>query len=295
VIRVFAVGSPRSGTTLLQRVLAERVGLVTLRESFLVSRVQSRSRYLRRAGFARRGAAASAAEGLGRPLDPVPVPARWRTAGVVRAAAGTLDAMAVEAGAPGWVEKTPRHLRHVPLLTAACHPRFVHIVRDGADVAVSVVAISGRQPERWSGGRSGLDAARRWAADVDEHLRWADHPDHAFVRYEDLVAETDRWAAALAGWLGTPLVRRTVAPGEIALASEPWKLAALDEVSATTTTVTTDRVAAAEALRADPEVGPVLAAAGERAATLPYARLTGGPEANRGAGSVDGRAHDEGR
>ncbi|HMJ76747.1 MAG TPA: sulfotransferase [Iamia sp.] len=278
MIRVFAVGSPRSGTTLLQRLLAERVGLATLRESFLVSRVQSPSRPLRRLGLARRGAVAAAAEAVGRTVGPVPLLDRRRTVGVVRAAAVALDEMAKDIGAPGWVEKTPRHLRHVPLLTTACHPRFVHILRDGADVVVSVVAITERQPERWRGSRSALDAARRWAADVEIHRRWADHPDHAFVRFEDLVADVDRWAVGAAAWLGTDgPVHRTVAPGEIAFASEPWKLAALHEVSADTTSVTTDRDAGAQALRDDPEVGPILQAAAEVAATLPYDRLLWAP------------------
>lgn len=276
MIRVFAVGSPRSGTTLLQRLLAERAGLATLPETFLVPRVHSPSRPLRRLGLARRGAVAVAGEAIGRPLGPVPLRDRHRTEGVVRAAVAALDAMAAERGAPGWVEKTPRHLRHVAVLTAAGHPRFVHVVRDGADVAVSVVDVTGRHPDRWSGSRGALEAARRWAADVELHRRWADDPDHAFVRYEDVVADPDTWSEALAAWLGTAAGHRAVDPGEITDPSESWKLAALDEVSADATTTTTDRVAAARALREDADIGPVLAAGAAAAGRLPYDRLLRG-------------------
>lgn len=227
---------------------------------------------LRRLGWARPGAVAAAGAAVGRPLAPLPRPDRYRTVAVVRHAVGALDEMAVERGAPGWLEKTPRHLRHVALLTEACGPRFVHIVRDGADVAVSIVGVTDRHPDRWSGRRSAREAAVRWAADVEEHRRWADDPGHAFVRYEDLVADPDRWAGAVAGWLGST-VGRTVEPSEIAHPSEPWKLAALDDVSPAATTATVDREAAAAALRDDPEIGPVLAAGTAAAATLPYDRL----------------------
>lgn len=270
--RVFAVGSPRSGTTLLQRLLAERAGLATLRETFLVPSVHNPSRPLRRMGVARRHAVAAASEAIGRPVGPVPLLDRRRTVGVVRAAAHALDDMARDQGAPGWVEKTPRHLLHVRTLTAACAPRFVHIVRDGADVAVSIVSVTDRHADRWDGSRTPLAAAERWAADVEEHRRWADHPDHAFVRYEDLVADADRWMAGVAGWLGVALGRRTVDPHEIALADEPWKLAALGDVSAEATSSTGDRGAAAAELRADPVIGPILARGAERAADLPFAR-----------------------
>jgi hypothetical protein len=62
----------------------------------------------------------------------------WRAA---RAFTHSLfDPIAVAAGKPGWIEKFPANVRHADVLSRIFpNMRLVHIVRDGRDVAASVV------------------------------------------------------------------------------------------------------------------------------------------------------------
>jgi hypothetical protein len=99
-----------------------------------------------------------------------------------------------------WLEKTPKHLRAVPLLLArfGADTRVIGIVRDPRATFLS-------RSRRWN--RRGPQAirtfARRWAFD-DALLRHfeAHSPGFMTVRYEDLVRETESSMRAVAAHLG---------------------------------------------------------------------------------------------
>lgn len=89
------------------------------------------------------------------------------------------------AGKPLWVNKTPGYLQYVGALRLLFPDMlFVHIVRDGRDVAASVM---GRP---W-GGDTVEEVAEQWAFALTEAQSLArDYPDlHVQVRYEDLLRE----------------------------------------------------------------------------------------------------------
>ena len=103
-------------------------------------------------------------------------------------------------GASWFVEKTPGHVERLPLI-AAVYPDawYVHLVRDGRDVARSIV----RAP--WGQTRPG-DAAAHWASGVrrvHEH-RWQ-LERFAELRYEDLLADPLGLMTQLFGWMGLPV------------------------------------------------------------------------------------------
>ncbi len=87
-----------------------------------------------------------------------------------------------------WIEKTPKHLRSIPLL----------LDRFGHDTPVVIVmrdprGVFSSQSKRWdrSGVRSARRFARRWA--TSERMTMAfvdDYPAVLLVRYEDLVLDT---------------------------------------------------------------------------------------------------------
>jgi hypothetical protein len=84
-----------------------------------------------------------------------------------------LDPLAVAAGARGWVEMTPGNVLAAPdLLRMFPGSHLVHSVRDGRDVACSVVPLS------W--GPSDVDEALDW---------WAAKLERAFVACEGLPAD----------------------------------------------------------------------------------------------------------
>lgn len=83
-----------------------------------------------------------------------------------------------------WGDKTPEYIRHLPvLLELFPRAQFIHIVRDGRDVA-----LSGYQTH--FGCKNAYTAAREWRSVVEEGRRFgAALPPGAFVeiRYEDLL------------------------------------------------------------------------------------------------------------
>ena len=88
-------------------------------------------------------------------------------------------------GKTRWVNKTPAYVRMLPILRQV-YPdmKFIHCVRDGRDVAASVVT-------RPFGPSRVDEAARWWAGSVEAGIRFADtHPEHVHtVRYEDLLTD----------------------------------------------------------------------------------------------------------
>ena len=92
------------------------------------------------------------------------------------------------------VEKSPRHYRWMEQIVEIYpEARFVHVMRDGRDVAVSVEAAAKSWAPHWqqSFGRSRFMTARSWGTTIDEiRRRAADLGDRYLeVRFEDLKAD----------------------------------------------------------------------------------------------------------
>ena len=106
----------------------------------------------------------------------------------------------LEPGRRYLAERTPTHVFHLQLI-AELYPdsRVVHIIRDGRDVARSLVA----QP--W-GPDTIPDAAEEWRSSI-EAARSAGLPSERYreVRYEDLEADPEPAIAGLFEWLELPV------------------------------------------------------------------------------------------
>jgi hypothetical protein len=97
------------------------------------------------------------------------------------------------AGAGIWVEKTPKHVRHLRfILHAAPSSRIVLICRDPRDCVASLKRRYGRFGK----------ALRRWRHDNQRVLHWRDHPRATLLRYEDLVGHPQACLEALMPHLG---------------------------------------------------------------------------------------------
>jgi hypothetical protein len=96
------------------------------------------------------------------------------------------EAYAERQGKPRWGEKTPRYVGKMRQIQAALpEARFVHVVRDGRDVALSVLDRTVRE-------LTAADVAKRWKRKVQKARDAAPQLDHYVeVRYEDLILDTE--------------------------------------------------------------------------------------------------------
>lgn len=99
---------------------------------------------------------------------------------------------------PHWINKTPGYVQYLPLLRALFPAmRFIHCVRDGRDVACSVVT------RPW-GPSNYPDAADWWVKTVRQGVEFeTNYPGQCLVvRFEDLVREPARQLSRMLTWLG---------------------------------------------------------------------------------------------
>lgn len=243
--RVFVVGCPRSGTTIIQAMLARHSGVYTLPETaFFVEllaglrwrwgdpgAIRRGERLAHRLGFARhRGR--RAIHQLQRQLQ---APAGWppvSRASCIRRFVATLDRAAEAAGRHTWIEKTPHHLLYIPEIQAHVpDARFVHVVRPGPDVLASVTHANMRFADNRAFGGDMQQWIGRWNRAMEIHHRYLGQPAHHVVMLEDLVAEPERHWRQLGDFLGLPGPLPDGAPGDQYIADlrrEPWKHKALN-------------------------------------------------------------------
>jgi len=182
----FVVGCSRSGTTLLRALLDAHPLLAVPPESHFALARDARAlrRALRRDPWF--GLWGIETPGL-RGLD---------VADAVRA---LFAAYAAVHGKPRYADKTPHYVSHLPALAERFHEaRFVHVVRDGRDVALSLLEVPWG-PDDVEG------AALYWRRRVLEGRDARLGPErYRELRYEALVADPERELRALGAWLQLP-------------------------------------------------------------------------------------------
>ena len=97
-------------------------------------------------------------------------------------------------------EKTPAHAHHVPLIRALFPAAtFVHLVRDGRDVAISLHAIDGAFPDLPAAGTTWSESVTAVERDlVGAKRQRTVHYEDLLVRAEEEVTELWRWLGATA-------------------------------------------------------------------------------------------------
>ena len=87
-----------------------------------------------------------------------------------------------------WIDQTPKNcVAALEFLQWRPHARFIHLIRDGRDVMLSLARrwareAPGHPPSTYLGA-----ACARWTFDVAQARRAAEHPGYLEVTYEDLV------------------------------------------------------------------------------------------------------------
>lgn len=241
--RIFVVGCPRSGTTVVQALLARHPQVYSLPETYFFESLlgdavarwgdrgaRSRRRWYHRAGLAQSWGRKHLRE-LERACEPgrrVRITPRTQS-GCTRRYIEMLDRAAARQDKVCWVAKTPNHIlylkeidRYVP------DARVVHVLREGMNVVASVIDADLHQDTAaFHGGVATW--ARRWNRAMDLHLARLSDPRHYFLCLEDLIADPGTERKRLWTFLGLDAdVSLLAAPG-CAITDvnrEPWKRAA---------------------------------------------------------------------
>jgi hypothetical protein len=233
--RVFVVGCSRSGTTLLQSLLAAHPDIATFPETNFFWKVlvhAPRRKYLIRLGLAtgrEMKHLRDMLERFGRDDLALSVPDQpWTFQTCIEIYLAVLDSLAKEQEGTLWVEKTPLHLRYIDTIEQFVpSPLFIHIVRDGREVVASIKDRAQKHSESF-GGQGVKYGIRLWNECIQHTKSHQEKVNHRVVRYENLVENTDAVMKKLCHFVGVTYQpemkeKRAADPSQFILPSESWK------------------------------------------------------------------------
>ena len=119
-------------------------------------------------------------------------------------------ALRERAGKPRWADKTPQNVLHIErIFQIFPKSRFIHMIRDGRDVACSLRTfprfkiVDGERVELNT--RNPLEACiKRWVHDVSEGMKWRGDQRYQEIKYESLVTESMEAAQDVLKFLDEP-------------------------------------------------------------------------------------------
>ena len=261
--RVFLVGCPRSGTTLLQSLLSSHSAIHSWPETHFLQKLfrnkkhrqlpHSHSRWPARVsrqwhsflsnvvvtvGWVGRKRIAKAWSGVTTTDPLVKSPNAWETHSLKAQLlyfVSVLDDDCLRVGNRLWLEKTPDHLFYVARIQRhVARAKFIHIVRDGKEVVASLNRVA-RTYCAWRPYLDDMLAVERWNQAWRETLSWVGNPNHLVVRYEALLERPRRTLAQILAFIGCRAEdeiwdRFTESARELIRADEPWKQGNLDAI-----------------------------------------------------------------
>ena len=193
---LIVLGVGRSGTTLLRVMLDRNSQLAIPYETFFVPQLAHR--------HGRRPQLDKFIEDLGRlrtlydwGITPEDVRPRLHDGMTTREAIGAIfETYAERQGKTRWGDKTPLYMQQLPLLERLFpDARWVHLVRDGRDAALSFLELpAGFSGKTWAQPRTVAQFAARWRTEILAARRLGRHAGGRYLelRYEDLVADPER-------------------------------------------------------------------------------------------------------
>lgn len=147
-----------------------------------------------------------------------------------------LDRLTFGQGKNIWLEKTPGHLyyiddfeRYIP------EAKFIHLVRNGADVVASLYEVTNQYPQEWGRAYDIEQCIRTWKQAVKLTEEQLGKTNHISVRYEQLVAHPEQILSELCDGIGVPfdttmLSEYRSTAKRLIISHERWKEAVTSEI-----------------------------------------------------------------
>jgi len=210
---VFIVGSPRSGTTLLYHMLLSSGGFAVYRaETHVFNMIVPRfgsldllrtkqnlmDKWLQSHFFKLSGLQAKDIRSK--------ILSECRNGGDFLRI--VMESIAHNQGVDRWSEKTPAHLIHIPEIKKTIPDAlFIHIIRDGRDVALSLDKLGWIDPFPWDRKHSLLVAGLYWEWVVRKGREYGRRvaPHYIEIRFEDLINEPHETLRKLSNFINHDL------------------------------------------------------------------------------------------
>jgi LPS sulfotransferase NodH len=226
---VFVLGSPRSGTTLLYHMLLSAGGFAVYRSESKVFdllaprfgdlRLTKNKQKLLDLWFQTRMFSVSAVDPEGFQAK---ILAECNSAGDFLRL--FMEEVACAQTVDRWAECTPEHLQYLPWIKRELpEALFIHIIRDGRDVALSLQKLGWVQPFPWDRGKNLLVAGVFWEWIVGKGREFgrAMGADYMEVHYEDLFPDPRATLARLGRFIDHNLDYDRIQQVAIGSVSEP--------------------------------------------------------------------------
>ncbi|MEC4986622.1 MAG: sulfotransferase [Oscillatoria sp. PMC 1068.18] len=241
--RIFLVGCPRSGTTLLQSLLAAHSQITSFPESkFFVALNPIYEPKRKRFGLASRNAKPQLKKFLQEinceeMFQLLPKYAIFASQ-YVKVFLEVLDNLTAKQGKSIWLEKSPPHLLHIDYIEKLIpEAKFIHILRNGSDVVASLYDVTHRYNSNSAWGRPyELDECiEGWIRDVQISLNQRDKSNHFLVKYEQLVADPHAVLKPLCEFIGVQFEEKMLtdyrqAATKVISDRETWKAGASQKI-----------------------------------------------------------------
>ncbi|PSB46643.1 polysaccharide deacetylase [filamentous cyanobacterium Phorm 6] len=197
--RIFVLGSPRSGTTILQSLLAAHPEVISFPESKFFHYLL----YDQFAGKLPSRMEAFFKDEIKRPellknfddSQTVETKTTWFV--------GVLDGLAMEQNKSIWLEKTPEHMYFIEdierLLPDA---KFIHILRNGMDTIASMYKATRSFNHLWGAGWDLNHCIGRWEHAMLTSHKYVKKSNHILVRYEEILDNKTKILGEICNFMG---------------------------------------------------------------------------------------------
>jgi hypothetical protein len=230
--RLFIVGCPRSGTTLLQSLLAAHEEITSFPETHFFQYLIGYG-WRRRVGLMllkRKRALNIFLNNIGREDMKKNIPKFiFRKSACVSQFVDILDNLTIKKGKKIWIEKTPIHLHYIKTIEKYVpNSKFIHIVRSGKDVVASLYDVTHKYPKEW-GGKRGIDTCiNRCNEDFNITKSNINKENHIIIKFDELLKNNESVLMRLCNFIGVKyneelLKKHGDESEKLILRNEEWK------------------------------------------------------------------------
>jgi hypothetical protein len=193
------VGSPRSGTTILQSLLAAHPEVISFPESKFFHYLL----YDQLAGKWPNRMEAFFKDEIKRPeilkdfddSQTVETKTSWFV--------GVLDGLAAEQNKSIWLEKTPEHIYFIDDIERLVpDAKFIHILRNGMDTIASLYEATSGFNELWGPGWDLNHCIERWEQAMLISHKYVNKSNHILVKYEELLDDKTKFLGEICKFMG---------------------------------------------------------------------------------------------